>query len=248
MTFLSGESPTHAALCASVGRVLTKSVFVFFWFLLSWPCFPLLGLGNVQLLSFIDNKSSCMYHQKKKAAQLRWTLIWRRNHKKSKADTVAKKKAKKTVKIQRAVGGMSLEDLKKKKAEKPQVRVAAQEAALRYAAPPAHAVALDPPPLSPRPPALVVSCRVHGARPDLRRSLECLFFSLLCRVLTIFGGWAKFVQRDQGAQPQGAGGKEEEEGRRRRRRVQVGQGTGSRQEEVNSPAAETDFSITPQPS
>ena len=37
-----------------------------------------------------------MYHQKKKAAQLRWTLIWRRNHKKSKADTVAKKKAKKT--------------------------------------------------------------------------------------------------------------------------------------------------------
>ena len=73
-----------------------------------------------------------MYHQRKKAANLRWTQIWRRNHKKSKAEVVLKRKSKRTVRIQRAVGGMSLDDFKKKKNEKPEVRQAARDAALRY--------------------------------------------------------------------------------------------------------------------
>ncbi len=83
-------------------------------------------------MSFIDNKSSCLYHQKKKAAQLRWTQVWRRNHKKSQKETVAKKQKKRTVHIQRAVGGLSLELLKAKKAEKPAQRAVAQAEALRY--------------------------------------------------------------------------------------------------------------------
>ncbi len=83
-------------------------------------------------MSFIDNKVACLYHNRKKAALLRWTQIWRRNHKKVKAEIVIKRRSKRTVKIQRAVGGMSLEDFKKKKNEKPEVRQAAREAALRY--------------------------------------------------------------------------------------------------------------------
>jgi hypothetical protein len=85
-----------------------------------------------QLLSFIDNKSSCLYHQKKKAAQLRWTQVWRRNHKKSLKEAVAKKQKKRAVHVQRAVGGLSLEALKAKKAEKPAQRQVAQAEALRY--------------------------------------------------------------------------------------------------------------------
>lgn len=83
-------------------------------------------------MSFIDNKSACLYHQRIKAASLRWTQTWRRNHKKLKTETVMKRRAKKTVRVQRAVGGMSLDDFKKKKSEKPEVRQAAREAALRY--------------------------------------------------------------------------------------------------------------------
>jgi hypothetical protein len=68
-----------------------------------------------------------------KAANLRWTQVWRRNHKKSKVESIAKKKGKRTVHIKRAVGGMSLDDLKKKQSQKPEVRQAARDAALRYA-------------------------------------------------------------------------------------------------------------------
>lgn len=86
---------------------------------------------RAQLVSFIDNKSATLYHQKMKAANLRWTQVWRRNHKKSQKESIAKKKSKKTTYVKRAVGGMKLEDLKKKQAEKPEIRAAAREAAVR---------------------------------------------------------------------------------------------------------------------
>eukprot|EP00455_Lapot_gusevi_P012539 TRINITY_DN1597_c0_g1_i1.p2 TRINITY_DN1597_c0_g1~~TRINITY_DN1597_c0_g1_i1.p2 ORF type:complete len:156 (-),score=70.85 TRINITY_DN1597_c0_g1_i1:57-524(-) len=84
-----------------------------------------------KLLSFVDHKASAYYHQKLKAANLRWTQIWRRNHKKSKVELVQKRKAKRSVRLQKAVVGMSAADILKKKSQKPEVRQAAREAALR---------------------------------------------------------------------------------------------------------------------
>jgi hypothetical protein len=105
------------------------------WFVASHSQIPSLSANHHQLLSFADHKSSTLYHQKQKAANLRWTQTWRRNHKKVKVEAVAKKKSKRAVNVARSVGGMSLEELKKRQTQKPEVRQAAREAALRYAFP-----------------------------------------------------------------------------------------------------------------
>mmetsp|Transcript_1579 Transcript_1579/g.2200 ORF Transcript_1579/g.2200 Transcript_1579/m.2200 type:complete len:157 (+) Transcript_1579:58-528(+) len=67
---------------------------------------------------------------KKKPAKLMWTQAWRRLNKKGKDEGIVKKKARKLVKVQRAIVGTSLEDLMKKKlVSKP--KSAPTEAALK---------------------------------------------------------------------------------------------------------------------
>mmetsp|Transcript_4027 Transcript_4027/g.4118 ORF Transcript_4027/g.4118 Transcript_4027/m.4118 type:complete len:156 (+) Transcript_4027:83-550(+) len=61
------------------------------------------------------SKCKSMVLQRKKPAKLMWTQAWRRLNKKGKEDGIVKKKAKKAVKVQRAIVGASLEELKKKR-------------------------------------------------------------------------------------------------------------------------------------
>merc|ERR1711982_193199 len=65
--------------------------------------------------------------------KLRWTQAWRRMNKKGKADETGKKRTRKVQKFQKAIVGMSLDDIKKKKAQKPELRKAAQDAAAKEA-------------------------------------------------------------------------------------------------------------------
>merc|ERR1712232_273294 len=69
--------------------------------------------------------------QRKKAAKLVWTQAWRRLRKKGITETTTKKKRTRTGKVQRAVVGASLEDIKKKASQKSEVRTAQREAALK---------------------------------------------------------------------------------------------------------------------
>merc|ERR1712183_214219 len=62
-----------------------------------------------------------------KPVKLRWTQAWRRMNKKGKADEQAKKRTRKIQKFQKAIVGTSLDDIKKKKAMKPELRQAAKE-------------------------------------------------------------------------------------------------------------------------
>jgi len=71
--------------------------------------------------------------QKVKPVKLRWTQAWRRMNKKGKTDEGGKKRTRKAQKFQKAIVGMSLEDIKKKKAQKPELRQAAKEAAAKEA-------------------------------------------------------------------------------------------------------------------
>merc|ERR1711964_916512 len=95
--------------------------------------------GKVQL--FINHKVGSLFKQKIKPAKLTWTLNWRRKNKKGKADEAGKKRTKRAAKVQKAIVGMSLEDIKKKKAMKPELRAQAkkkatlQKAAAKVAAP-----------------------------------------------------------------------------------------------------------------
>ena len=66
---------------------------------------------------FISTKARSLYHQKKKAVKLTWTTAWRAYNKKIKVDDIAKKNKRKTTRIQKAVVGMSIEDIRRRKAE-----------------------------------------------------------------------------------------------------------------------------------
>merc|ERR1711972_746150 len=63
----------------------------------------------------------------------RWTQAWRRMNKKGRVDDQGKKRTRKAQKFQKAIVGMSLEDIKKKKAQKPELRKQAQDAAAKEA-------------------------------------------------------------------------------------------------------------------
>merc|ERR1712228_918886 len=82
---------------------------------------------------FITAKADSLFHQRIKAVKLRWTQAWRRMNKKGKVDEQSKKRTRKAQKFQKAIVGMSLEDIKKKKAQKPELRQAAQDAAAKEA-------------------------------------------------------------------------------------------------------------------
>ena len=70
----------------------------------------------------ITKKVSKLYHKKTKPVKLTWTQAWRRANKKIKVDEINKKRTRKTTRIQKAFVGVSLEELKKKRAEKPEDR------------------------------------------------------------------------------------------------------------------------------
>ena len=68
-----------------------------------------------------------------KPAKLTWTQVWRRANKKMKSDEATIKKKRRVFKAQRAVAGVSVEEIKKKRSEKPAARAAARDAAMREA-------------------------------------------------------------------------------------------------------------------
>merc|ERR1712110_1391966 len=66
---------------------------------------------------FISTKARSLFHQKIKPVKLTWTLAWRAYNKKIKVDDIQKKRSRKTTRIQKAVVGMSIEEIRRKKAE-----------------------------------------------------------------------------------------------------------------------------------
>jgi len=80
---------------------------------------------------FITKKCRMLFLRKIKAQKIRWTTAWRRLNKKIKTDEVAKKKKRRVVRVQKAIVGISLEDIKRKRTEKPELRAAQREQAMR---------------------------------------------------------------------------------------------------------------------
>ena len=58
-----------------------------------------------------------MFHQGIKRVYLTWTQEWRAKHKKIRVDDVQKRHARKTTKVRKAVVGMSLDEIKRRRAE-----------------------------------------------------------------------------------------------------------------------------------
>jgi len=93
--------------------------------------------------TFIARKMNAEFLQKRNPRKIRWTLVYRRLHKKGSTEAVLRKKTRKNQKIQRAIVGASLEVIKQKREQKPEVRQATREEALRQIKEKKKAVALE---------------------------------------------------------------------------------------------------------
>ena len=69
-------------------------------------------------------KNKSLFLQRKKPSKFDWTLVYRKNHKKGSDIENSKKRSRKSVKVQRAVVGASLEAIKAKREMNPQARLA----------------------------------------------------------------------------------------------------------------------------
>merc|ERR1719421_859519 len=88
--------------------------------------------GDSKPFMFISRKVKSLFHQRLNPRKLAWTQLYRRMHKKGTLEDTQKKKARKVNKsTTKAVVGASLELIKAKRNQKPEVRAAAREAALR---------------------------------------------------------------------------------------------------------------------
>ncbi len=70
-----------------------------------------------KLYFFISCKARCLFHQKIKPVKLTWTQAWRRHNKKIRIDELSRKRTRKTTRVQKAVVGMSLDEIKRRRAE-----------------------------------------------------------------------------------------------------------------------------------
>jgi len=81
--------------------------------------------------TFVDNKCERYFLMKRNPRKIRWTQLYRRLHKKGATEETARKRTRKTQKLQRAIVGASLQEIKQKRNQKPEVRAASREAALK---------------------------------------------------------------------------------------------------------------------
>lgn len=77
-----------------------------------------------RVFRFFNGKSESLFLQRKNPRKISWTVLFRRMHKKGISEETAKKRSRKTVKVQRAIVGASLDDIKKR--QRPEARAAAR--------------------------------------------------------------------------------------------------------------------------
>merc|ERR1711993_11637 len=82
-----------------------------------------------KVFKFLDGRSMKAHLLKRNPRKVTWTVLYRRKHKKG----IEEEAAKKTQKFQRAVVGATLQDIMAKRNQKPEVRKAQREQAIRAA-------------------------------------------------------------------------------------------------------------------
>jgi len=80
---------------------------------------------------FLNRKVAALFTQRMKPVKLRWTQAWRRQNKKGKSELHAKKRVRRAARLQKAIVGASLDDIKKRREERPEIRALQRDAALK---------------------------------------------------------------------------------------------------------------------
>lgn len=87
----------------------------------------------LQVFQFLNAKCESAFLSKRNPRQISWTVLYRRKHKKGQSEEVTKKRTRRAVKFQRAITGASLAEILAKRNQKPEVRKAQREQAIRAA-------------------------------------------------------------------------------------------------------------------
>jgi len=87
--------------------------------------------GDSKIFRFQNGKTESLFLQRKNPRRIAWTVLFRRQHKKGLSEEVAKKRSRRTVKSQRAIVGASLDVIKERRAQRPEARTAARQAAIK---------------------------------------------------------------------------------------------------------------------
>merc|ERR1711988_1600991 len=82
---------------------------------------------------FLSSRTHKAHMLKRNPRKITWTVLYRREHKKGIEEDVSKKRTKRAQKFQRAVVGATLQDIMAKRNQKPEVRKAQREQAIRAA-------------------------------------------------------------------------------------------------------------------
>merc|ERR1712115_445305 len=86
-----------------------------------------------KVFKFLDGRTHKAHLLKRNPRKVTWTVLYRRKHRKGIEEEASKKRTKKTQKFQRAVVGATLQDILAKRNQKPEVRKAQREQAIRAA-------------------------------------------------------------------------------------------------------------------
>merc|ERR1739848_496595 len=82
---------------------------------------------------FLSSRTHKAHMLKRNPRKITWTVLYRRKHKKGLEEDVTKKRTRRAQKFQRAVVGATLQDIMAKRNQKPDVRKAQREQAVRAA-------------------------------------------------------------------------------------------------------------------
>merc|ERR1712126_376043 len=82
---------------------------------------------------FLDGRSKKAHMLKRNPRKVTWTVLYRRKHRKGVEEEAAKKRTKRTHKFQRAIVGASLNEILAKRNQKPELRKAQRDEAIRAA-------------------------------------------------------------------------------------------------------------------
>ena len=85
----------------------------------------------MKVFQFINAKCEKSQLMKRNPRKINWTVLYRRKHKKGQTEEISKKRTRRTTKFQRAITGATLTDIMAKRNQKPEVRKAQREQAIR---------------------------------------------------------------------------------------------------------------------
>merc|ERR1711970_320093 len=102
-----------------------------------YKCYPSRGITYVKadgkVFRFLDGRSKKAHLLKRNPRKVTWTVLYRRKHRKGVEEETSKKRTKRTHKFQRAIVGASLNEILAKRNQKPELRKAQRDEAIRAA-------------------------------------------------------------------------------------------------------------------